>query len=66
MITSYRKELSDMTEKTLNHVKCGVTSCVHNVNGTECSASGITVGCSCSCADCSDDTLCRTFRSKEK
>lgn len=55
-----------MTDKTIRSVKCGVTSCIHNVKGEECSADSITVGCSCSCADCSDDTLCRTFASREK
>ena len=55
-----------MSEKTIAQVRCGVESCIHNVNGTQCSAGGITVGSSRSCADCSDDTLCRTFCSKEK
>ncbi|SDB12189.1 protein of unknown function [Ruminococcaceae bacterium FB2012] len=54
-----------MTNKTLSSVKCGVESCVHNVEGKECSADCITVGSTCSCADCSDDTLCRTFKSRE-
>ena len=54
-----------MSGKTLSSVKCDVTNCVHNVEGRECSADSITVCSSCNCADCSDDTLCKTFKSRE-
>ncbi|MBR6872206.1 MAG: DUF1540 domain-containing protein [Ruminococcus sp.] len=54
-----------MTPRTLSSVKCDVTSCAHNVNGRECSADSISVCCTCSCPDCPDETLCKTFKARE-
>ncbi len=55
-----------MSKNTLSSVKCDVTSCAHNVDGQECSAKGISVCRTCSCPDCPDETLCRTFKAREE
>ncbi|MBR6045582.1 MAG: DUF1540 domain-containing protein [Ruminococcus sp.] len=52
--------------KTLNSVRCDVSSCVHNVDGCACSADSIKVCCTCTSPDCADETLCRTFRARQQ
>lgn len=51
--------------RTLRSVKCDVESCIHNVDGSECSADSIKVCSTCSSPDCADETQCRTFKSKQ-
>lgn len=52
-------------ERTIRSVKCDVTSCIHNVDGRECSADSIKVCCTCQSPDCADETLCDTFKSRQ-
>lgn len=54
-----------MESNTLRSVRCDVKSCVHNVDGCECSADRISVNCTCSSPDCCDETQCSTFKAKE-
>ncbi|MBP3271238.1 MAG: DUF1540 domain-containing protein [Ruminococcus sp.] len=46
-------------------INCNVESCIYNKNSCECTADHINVNCTCSDPDCSDETECRTFKSRE-
>lgn len=49
-------------------VKCNVHTCYYHENDCDCTAHEVAVGSvgSTACADCSSDTLCATFKPREK
>lgn len=46
---------------------CGVTECKYNDTEVECcTLKEIKVSCNCKCANCKDDTICASFKCREK
>lgn len=51
----------------IDGIKCNVENCYYHKNQCDCTAHEVSVGSvGPHCADCSGDTLCATFRPKEK
>lgn len=48
--------------KPIKGIKCNVENCYYHDQETDCTAGEIAVGPRC--ADCSDETLCITFKPK--
>lgn len=46
----------------INGIHCDVTSCEYNCNACECVADKVDIHCTCSEPNCSDETICKTFK----
>ncbi len=47
----------------VNGINCDVQSCIYN-DSHACNAGSIDVCCTCSQPDCSDETVCKTFKAR--
>ncbi len=53
-------------EDRINGIHCDVSNCIYNRNSCECVAGKIDVCRCCSDPECSDETECKTFKSRNE